>query len=107
MCWFSTLNAFPVIDGDISKFRVEDAETGRMVTTGNFKNFDSHFVPVKPIVEGSTNFIPCKQGEKAKYHELVVFETSQCLPRYLVDLIPISSSSTATTTETQKDVPAP
>ena len=43
LCWFSTLNAFPVIDGDMSKFMVEDAETGRMVTTGNFKNFGSHF----------------------------------------------------------------
>ena len=49
----------------------------------NYGNYDAHFVPVRG--QGSF-FTPCMPEQKPKYTEVVVFESSSCLPRYLVEL---------------------
>ena len=87
LCEFSTFSSFPVILEDLSKFRVQDPETGEWIVTGNIGNHDSHFIPVRRLVSGATSFFPCNRGQPPEYHELVVFESSQILPRFLVELV--------------------
>jgi serine/threonine protein kinase/WD40 repeat protein len=81
MAWSSCYSALPVIGGDGPKL------SGK----GNYKNYDAHFAPVRPRDPSNpreVNYDPCKPGEPPEYTEMVVFDPSQCLPRYLVHLIP-------------------
>ena len=74
-------SAYPVIDGDMSK----------LMGRANYGNYDAHFAPVKPanpLNPNEVNYYPCKPNEPATYHELVVFESAQCLPRYIIELQP-------------------
>lgn len=76
--WVAFYSALPVIEGDMPLLRGK----------ANYGNFDAHFVPVKPLNPDNLDekvFYPCYSGEE-KYHEMVVFQTSACLPRYLVEL---------------------
>eukprot|EP00727_Mastigamoeba_balamuthi_P011417 m51a1_g6899 putative protein serine threonine (2757) ;mRNA; r:30336-39570 len=78
--WISFFSAYPVIDGDMEKLEGKSA----------YANYDAHFVPVCPSSDpaDTTSFFPVKDIGEAVYHEIVVFEASQCLPRYLVTLQP-------------------
>jgi hypothetical protein len=80
MSWAACFSAYPVIDGDMKKL------TGR----ANYQNYDAHIVPVVPehLSDDSASYIPCKPGEVPRYTEMVVFDRTQCLPRYLVELQP-------------------
>lgn len=77
--WLACFSAYPVIEGDMLKL------TGK----ANYQNYDAHVVPVVPEDPSDPNpasYIPCKPGQVPTYTEVVVFESSQCLPRYLVEL---------------------
>lgn len=79
--WVAAYSAYPVIDGDMSKLE------GR----GNYANYDAHFIPVRPQNPSNPNeeiYLPCGTGQKATYTEVVVFDSGQCLPRYVVELQP-------------------
>lgn len=89
--WVSSFSARPVIAGDMKEL------TGK----GNYQNYDTHFVVVTPYTKDNLDnfipeninqtqdvYLPCFAQQKHKYIEVVVFEKSQCLPRYLVHLQP-------------------
>jgi len=78
--WVAFYSAYPVIDGDMNKL------TGAAA----YQNYDAHFVPVVPQFPDADceSFVPCQPKQKHRYQEVVVFERSQCLPRYLVELQP-------------------
>jgi Cadherin-like/Poly(ADP-ribose) polymerase catalytic domain len=74
-------SAYPVIDGD----------TSRLFGRARYQNYDAHFIPVKPADPNNPSeidYYPCGPQDAARYHELVVFESAQCLPRYLIELQP-------------------
>eukprot|EP01124_Arcella_intermedia_P005334 TRINITY_DN13145_c0_g2_i1.p1 TRINITY_DN13145_c0_g2~~TRINITY_DN13145_c0_g2_i1.p1 ORF type:complete len:445 (-),score=119.61 TRINITY_DN13145_c0_g2_i1:9-1343(-) len=67
--------------------------------TGNYANYDSHFVPVSPKNPYKQNefiFLPCRDVTLAQYHEVVVFQSAAVVPRYLVYLNKIPSPSLGT-----------
>eukprot|EP00727_Mastigamoeba_balamuthi_P013680 m51a1_g8935 hypothetical protein (1530) ;mRNA; r:905566-914603 len=78
--WVSLFSAFPVVDGDMPRL------TGK----GSYANYDAHFIPVRPAsaAPGEQNYVACTELSQAVFHELVTFEASQNLPRYLVTLQP-------------------
>ncbi len=79
--WVAFYSAYPTIHGDRSK----------LVGKGNYSNYDAHFIPVVsefPNDANNASYIPCKPNQKYTYRELVVFESTHCLPRYLVELQP-------------------
>eukprot|EP00727_Mastigamoeba_balamuthi_P008483 m51a1_g4257 putative p-selectin isoform x1 (906) ;mRNA; r:231725-234442 len=78
--WVSFYSAYPVVDGDMD----------RLLGKSAYANYDAHFVPVCPSSpdEAESNFYPVTRLDEAVYHEMVVFEASQCLPRYVVTLQP-------------------
>eukprot|EP00727_Mastigamoeba_balamuthi_P004774 m51a1_g14295 hypothetical protein (1531) ;mRNA; f:423544-428136 len=82
--WVSFFSAFPVVTrGDMEMLQGK----------GNYENYDAHWAGVvpDPHSEDPSVYIPCPDPTHARYHEMVVFEASQCLPRYLVRLVPAKS----------------
>jgi hypothetical protein len=102
LCWFCTRNYFPVIGADKDKFRAMDAK-GKYVSTANYKNYDSHFAPVKML--GAAAGLPCDRDDEVQFHELVVFESSQCLPRYHIELTPGKLDTVPTPVQDQISTP--
>jgi hypothetical protein len=114
--WVASYSTYPVIHGDMAK----------LSTKGNYANYDSHFVPVVPENPKNpyeVNYYPTKPKQAATYHEMVVFDNGQCLPRYLVTLQAdgpgahstpaikatkptISNTTTTTTTASNKEIEA-
>ena len=69
-CWASCFSAYPVIDGDRKGLE----------GMANYQNYDAHFVPV------GKGFQPVASLADHNYTEFVVFDQSQCLPSYRVEL---------------------
>jgi len=82
LCLVCVGNVFPVIRTDMEK----------LMGGANYKNYDTHFVPVVPQNEGNVNevvYLPCATSEQTpKYYEFVVFNSAQVLPQYVVSLSP-------------------
>jgi len=78
--WMAIYSAYPVIDGDMQKFMVTDPITQKEVAaTANYSNYDAHFIPVAP-------YFPCKVNQDHINTEIVTFEETACLPRYVIEL---------------------
>jgi energy-coupling factor transporter ATP-binding protein EcfA2 len=77
--WVSYFSAYPTIDEDMNK----------LIGKGNYQNYDATFAPVvphNPKNPNEMNYFPTKPGQLHQYVEVVVFESTQCLPRYKVTL---------------------
>ena len=84
----ASFSPYPVIEGDMPKL------TGK----ANYQNYDTHFIPVSPknpTDPNEVNYFPCKPGSAHTYTEVVVFDSAACLPRYLVELKPITTKKSA------------
>ncbi len=63
----------------------------KLAGKANYQNYDAHFVPVvpdSPDDPSATIYFPSKPNQKPQYHEMVVFDPAQCIPRYVVELQP-------------------
>ena len=78
--WTAYRSAYPVIDGDMSKLHGKP----------KYENYDAHYVPVKPNSDDpkEKKFYPCSSNEDHQYTEVVLFDTSQSLPKYVITLKP-------------------
>ena len=83
--WVACFSAYPVIEGDMEKLQEK----------GNYANYDAHFVPVIPAspLPFEKNYYPTGPRQLHQYTEMVVFQSSACLPKYLVELQIISLQS--------------
>lgn len=80
LCFMSTGFTYPVVHGDMDK----------LMGKNNYANFDSHFVPVYPRDMNLHQYgkekvyFPCTEYQTPIYDELVVFQESQIVPRYVI-----------------------
>jgi tetratricopeptide (TPR) repeat protein len=77
--WVASFSAYPTIFTDKDK----------LIGGANYRNYDAHFVPVVPKHQDNPNevvYYPTHPNQAYKYIEMVVFNPSQCMPRYLVTL---------------------
>ena len=91
--WIACYSPYPVVGYRVSGYTGPITDPGDMLKLsekGNYGNYDAHFVPVRPATSNPNelNYYPCRPEEAATYHELVVFEKTQILPRYIVELQP-------------------
>lgn len=91
--WISLGNVYPVIEGDMEKL------SGK----ASYKNYDSHYVPVKPASSSpfETAYFPCNDKTPAVYDEYVIFNSFQAIPRcviYFSTQPPVQSPTTSTVT---------
>ena len=98
--WVASFSALPVIGGDLPldsksrplELRNQEGDKCLLVGKANYGNYDAHFVPVGNVdnPKGPV-YDPCRPDldhDDHLYTEIVVFEASACLPRYLVELQP-------------------
>ncbi|MBA2367419.1 MAG: hypothetical protein H0V82_00160 [Candidatus Protochlamydia sp.] len=77
--WVALLSAFPVISSDVEKLKGGPKH----------QNYDAHYAlvtPYNPKNPREVIYLPVKENQKWIYDELVVFESAQVLPRYIVTL---------------------
>ena len=93
--WYAGQNIFPVVKCDIEPCwqHPRDLEQDKLKGKANYKNYDSHFVQVKPGDRKQHElgledaYYPVTEGiEEAIYQEFVTFATGQILPRYILSL---------------------
>lgn len=79
--WYAGKVIYPVISGDEKKIKAQP----------HYANHDLHFAAKKQL----DNFTTTVAGlnDRISYHETVVFDNSQILPRYLVSLKPVNGNS--------------
>ena len=94
--WYSAQNVYPVIKWDT--YPGVDRKQDKLFGKANYKNYDSHYVLVKPAGEDKKHYVrrgeertedtyyPIGEGEKDSYQEFVAFSTAQVLPRYILSL---------------------
>jgi hypothetical protein len=85
--WGITYNSRPVISSDY------DENLGRLTWAPDHTRYDSHFVLVVPHPLKKGDYVPITPPEQHKFTEVVFFDTSQILPRYLVTLQPTLPNS--------------
>eukprot|EP00727_Mastigamoeba_balamuthi_P005522 m51a1_g159 hypothetical protein (1607) ;mRNA; r:510234-515359 len=76
--WVSFYSAFPAIDGDKAA-----------QSKSKYQNYDALAIPLAQSCDSSDGrrYVSCSGSlDGVVYHELDVFEASQCLPRFLVTL---------------------
>jgi WD40 repeat protein len=79
--WVAFYSAYPVTLPDMSKLQ----------GSANYSNYDAHYVLVAPKNPNNPNevvYFPITQFQNLTYDELVVFDSSHILPRYLITLAP-------------------
>lgn len=84
LCCFSFYSAYPVIGV---------REMRKLEGKPNHGNYDAHVVPVVPLDPQNPNeavYHPAEAGgaSLSTYMELVVFDSSQSLPRFIVEVAP-------------------
>jgi serine/threonine protein kinase len=83
--WGVTYNSRPIIKSDYNPY------SKRLGWTPDIAKYDSHFVPVVHLKQA--DYIPVMPPEAHQFTEMVFFDASQVLPRYLVTLQPTVSNS--------------
>lgn len=82
MAWLCVFSEFPTIHSDMKGL------SGK----GNKENYDAHFAPVIPrdgnISNTTSIYHACKPNQQHQYFEIVLFESTRCLPRYVFELQP-------------------
>jgi WD40 repeat protein len=79
--WVAFYSAYPVTLSDMPKLQ----------GSANYSNYDAHYVLVAPKDPQNPNeviYYPITQFQNPTYDELVVFDSSHILPRYLITLTP-------------------
>ena len=82
LAWVSMREPFPVV-GD-----PQHIDMKALKGNGAYKDYNAHYVPVVPIQPDSkcAIYYPCKKGENPTCDEIVVFQKSQAIPRFWVEL---------------------
>ena len=93
MCYVILLNPFPVITDDAPVG--VSSKTFRFYGTGNYANYQCHYIPVAPVKEDTVwNFRPPPNGvQDARFDEFAIFQQSDILPQIIVHLKPANNSS--------------
>jgi hypothetical protein len=97
MCYVVLLNPFPVITDDAPP--LVPSKTFRFYGTGNYANYQCHYIPVAPVNEDTWwNFRPPPNGvQDATFDEFAIFQQSDILPQVIVHLKPGTTSSASGT----------
>ena len=83
MAWVSMREPFPVVGNP----KHEDMRT--LKGKGAYKHYNAHYVPVVSTDPSNPNnpiYFPCKAGQRPTFDEIVVFQDSQALGRFWVEL---------------------
>jgi serine/threonine protein kinase len=86
--WGATYSSFPVVAQDYN------STTHKLVTAIESGKYDSRFIPVVQNPKGNmTDYMPTQPQQLHIYTEVMMHDSAQLLPRYLVTLQPARSAA--------------
>jgi hypothetical protein len=88
LSWVSMRDPYPVVR-DIVDRSLECADMKKLKGYGAYQNYNAHYIPVVPLIPNDNEtmiYIPCAKDETAVWDEIVVFQPSQVLPRFWIEL---------------------
>lgn len=97
LSWVSMREPYPVVN-DVPNPK-KGSDMLKLQGKGAYQNYNAHYIPVvstEPSDPENMIYHPCYNGEQPTFDEHVVFEKSQALPRFVVELgvdLPVSPSS--------------
>lgn len=74
--WVAIFSAYPIIHSDENE----------MAGKGNYQNYDAHFIPVFSPQHPCSIYHACTAAQQHQYTEVVVFDSAQVFPRFIVEL---------------------
>ncbi|MCB1118964.1 MAG: hypothetical protein KDK65_03295 [Chlamydiia bacterium] len=87
MAWVQMREPFPVVSDESHPGTGSDMRM--LMGKEKFKNFNAHYIPVVSKNKNNSScmvYIPCHRDETPAWDEFVVFEKSQTLPRFCIEL---------------------
>jgi len=97
LAWVSMREPYPVVnDVPIPK---KGADMLKLQGKGAYQNYNAHYIPVTstdPSIADNMIYHPCHATEQPAWDEYVVFQATQALPRFIVELgvdLPVAPSS--------------
>jgi|GEM_PF-2599703 len=108
LSWVSMLDPFPVVNdcphpGKGSDMRMLEGKAA-------YQHYKAHYIPVantRPDFPGSMEYFPCARGQAPAWDELVVFDKSQALPRFIVEVAPEGTAPLPAPISVASVIPAP
>ncbi len=97
LTWVSMRSPYPVI-GD-KPIPEKPTDMGKLEGLHAYQNYNAHYIPVVPLNPHDPHcaaYYPCPQGVKPLVDEYVIFQKSQTLPRFWIELgidLPMSPST--------------
>ena len=88
LAWVSMREPYPVIADATHPQKPSDMK--KLEGLHAYKNYNAHYIPVisiDPQKPMCTIYYPCTQGQNPTLDEVVVFQKSQTLPRFWVELV--------------------
>ena len=91
LAWVSMREPYPVVADapyDI-KGNPKPKDMQKLEGYGAYQNYNAHYIPVAPIDPSNKMcavYYPCAQGQEPFLDEIVVFQKSQALARFLIEL---------------------
>ena len=83
LAWVSMKEPFPIVG------YLTQADMKAIKGNGAYKDYNAHYIPVRSINPSDSyeaKYYPIKENEKPHCDEIVVFNRSQTLPRFLIEL---------------------
>jgi hypothetical protein len=87
LSWISMREPYPVVNDVVRPNRGSDMK--KLAGKGAYQNYNAHYIPVTSIAPNDPNcmiYHACHASEAPTYDEYVVFQKSQVLPRFCIEL---------------------
>jgi TPR repeat protein len=87
LSWVSMRQPYPVVSDNPDPKKCSDVQ--KLQGREHYQNYNAHYAPVaslRPDDPDCTEYFPCYKNQTPAWDELVVFEKSQALPRFWVEL---------------------
>lgn len=92
LSWVSMTQPYPVVSDIPNPSRRNYCKDMDMLRARqHYQNYNAHYIPVKsaqPNRHNCVEYFPCNSIEEAAWDEIVVFQHSQTLPRFWIELEP-------------------
>ena len=87
LSWVSMREPYPVVNDAPHPNKGSDMK--KLAGQGHYQNYNAHYIPVasiKPHKPDCMEYYPCYQNQVPAWDEFVVFDKSQALPRFWIEL---------------------
>ena len=89
LAWVTMREPYPVVANAICNLPAKPTDMKKLEGYGAYQNYNAHYIPVVPIDPTHPKcavYYPCAQSQEPVLDEIVVFQKSQALARFWIEL---------------------